>query len=76
MKATGYAVEPTSNQERAMYGPNMASQCHTIDRKNKLQNGHAYRGRSSSVTGPHPQPHPETTVVQLIDGAQMGFTDC
>ena len=71
MKATGYAVEPTSNQERAMYGHNMVARMHTIDRKNKLQNGHAHRGRSPPVT----VPHPETTVIE-VDGGLVGCTDC
>jgi hypothetical protein len=75
MKATGYAVEPTSNQDRAMYGHNVATQCHTIDRKNKFQNGHTHhRGRSPPVTsGPHP--HPETRLIEVAGGV-VGCTDC
>ena len=75
MKATGYAVEATSNQDRAMYGHNVATQCHTIDRKNKFQNGRTHqRGRSPPVTnGTHP--HPETRLIEVAGGV-VGCTDC
>ena len=74
VKATGVAVEPTTNQEREMYGPNMATRMHTIDRKSKLPNGHhsaSPRQRLPSVT----TPHPDTTVIE-IDGGLIGCTDC
>jgi hypothetical protein len=71
VKATGMAVEATTNLEQARYGHNVAARVHTIDRKNKMQNGHAHRGRSSSVTGPLP----DTTVIE-IDGGFVGCTDC
>ena len=74
MKATGYAVEPTSNQDRAMYGNNVAPQCHTMDRKNKSQNGRTHQGLSPpATTGPHP--HPETRLI-TVSGGVVGCTDC
>ena len=72
MKATGVAVEPTTNQERERYGNNVAARVHTIDRKSKVPNGHSRSQPLSPVTN---HSHPHTTVIE-IDGGYVGCTDC
>ena len=74
VKATGVAVEPTTNQERELYGNNMATRVHTIDRKSKLPNG-LHRSEQSPVVTPLSPQHPETTIVE-INGGYVGCTDC
>ena len=73
MKATGVAVEPTTNHEMERYGINMAARMHTIDRKSKVPKGHS-RSQPSPTVIPHTS-HPHTTVVE-IDGGLTGCTDC
>ena len=74
VKATGVAIEPTTNTERERYGNNVAPNMHTIDRKTKLPNGHT-RTRAPLSPVIANQPLPQTTVLEL-DGGLEGCTDC
>ena len=75
VKATGVAVEHTTNQERERYGNNMAAHIHTIDRKSKVPSSYSHRERSPTATVPHNIPHPQTTVIEF-NGSMEGCTDC
>ena len=75
MKATGVAMEPTTNQEIQLYGNNVAPQSHTIDRKTKLPKGYTRQVRSPMVMTPLSPPHPDTRVIE-VDGSFVGCTDC
>ena len=75
VKATGVAVEHTTNQERERYGNNVAPRMHTIDRKSKVPSSYSHQERSPTATVPHHTPHPQTTVIE-INGSMEGCTDC